>query len=244
MARTRRHFRTLEVALLAVLLSVPLTVQLEAGGRELRRLLQSLELSGPGVTRWLLALGVTGNETRQEQLIAMTTSGELVGQIVGNDYTVTVAPELMDRLDQPGSEIVLIHNHPTSTSLSWADLSFLSKPGVAAVVAIGHDGSVYAAMRGRRFACERVSRLVYQRAADAARESLDRETQISASATEGANLPQYLSHIMADNLRVLRVIEYRAVMAKERWQAYYTYRHLFEGSLSAHVAAILSRPTF
>ena len=241
-ARTRRHFRMLEVALLAIFLSVPLASQVEAGGRELRRLLESLELADLGVARWLLALGVTGNDTRQERLIAMTTSHELVQQIVGDDFTVTIGPELMAKLDQPGSDIVLIHNHPTSSSLSWADISFLSKPGVAAVVAVGHDGSVYAAMRGRRFACERVSRLVYQRAATAARARLDLEIKLSPAVAEGVSLPQYLTHLIADALRSLRVIEYRAVMSAERSRAYGSHRDLFEGSLSAYVTAVLSRP--
>jgi hypothetical protein len=242
MARARRGFRTLEIALLAILLSVPWTVPLEAGGKELRRLLESLELSGPGVSRWLSALGVNGNDTRQEQLIAVTSRGVIVGRIVGSDFGVTVAPELMARLDEPGADVVLVHNHPTSSSLSWADISFLTKPGVTAVVAVGHDGSVYAAMRGRRFACERVSRLVYHRAAEAARKTLDLEMQISSSLSEGTNLLQYLTHVMADTLRGQRVIEYRAVMAPDRQAHYGVHRDLLEGSLAARVAAILSRP--
>src|SRR5262245_64517264 len=121
MARARRGFKTLEIALLALVLSVPWTVQLEAGGRELRRLMQSLELSGPGVSRWLSALGVIGNDTRQERLIAVTSTGGLVARVAGGDFAVTVVPELMARLDEPGADIVLIHNHPTSSSLSWAD---------------------------------------------------------------------------------------------------------------------------
>ena len=242
MARARRGFRTLEIALLALLLSLPWSVQLEAGGKELRRLLQSLELAGPGVSRWLFALGVNEADIRQEQLIAVTTSGALVGRIAGGDFSVTVVPELMARLDTPGADIVLVHNHPTSTSLSWADISFLTKPGVAAVVAIGHDGSVYAAMRGRRFACERVSRLVYHRAAETARRTLDFETQISPDLLEGANLGQFLTHVIADTLHGLRVIEYRAVMAPHRMANYGVHRDLLEGSLAVRVAAMLSRP--
>lgn len=242
MARTRRGFKTLEIALLAILLSVPWTVQLEAGGRDLRRLLQSLELSGAGVSRWLSALGVNGTDTRQERLIAVTSTGVIVGVVSGGDFTVTIAPALMERLDEPGADVVLVHNHPTSTSLSWADISFLTKPGVTAVVAVGHDGSVYAAMRGRRFACERVSRLVYQRAADEARRTLDLEMQMSSWLSEGVNLSQYLTHIMADTLAGMRVIEYRAVMSLDRRLHYGVHRGLLEGSLAVRVAGILSRP--
>ena len=44
---------------------------------------------------------------------------------------------------------VLVHNHPSSVGLSAADIGQLSKPGVAAIVAIGHDGSVFVASAGR-----------------------------------------------------------------------------------------------
>ena len=46
--------------------------------------------------------------------------------------------------------VVLVHNHPANAGLSAADTQQLAKPGVAAIVAVGHDGSVFIASAGPR----------------------------------------------------------------------------------------------
>ena len=48
-------------------------------------------------------------------------------------------------LVDPKNNVELIHNHPSSSSLSLADMRVGSLPGVSRVVAVGHDGSVYSA---------------------------------------------------------------------------------------------------
>lgn len=45
----------------------------------------------------------------------------------------------------PRNNLELSHNHPSSSSLSGADLHFATQKGISRVVAVGHDGSVYSA---------------------------------------------------------------------------------------------------
>ena len=107
-----------------------------------------LDLSGRGTAAWLRQLERNGAAT--ERLLAVTTSGELVMAREGGRTAVAIGVELDLLLRRPGSAIVLIHNHPSNTALSAADIGQLSKPGVAAVVAICRDGSVFMAAAGPR----------------------------------------------------------------------------------------------
>lgn len=43
----------------------------------------------------------------------------------------------------PKNRLELVHNHPSSSSLSLPDLRMGTLPGVHTVVAVGHDGTVY-----------------------------------------------------------------------------------------------------
>jgi hypothetical protein len=78
------------------------------------------------------------------------STGEDVLARRGGPSSVRVDSELDDLLLRPGVGHVLVHNHPTSVGLSGPDLGQLAKPGVAAVMAVGHDGSVFVASAGRR----------------------------------------------------------------------------------------------
>lgn len=46
-------------------------------------------------------------------------------------------------LDDPARRVELAHNHPSSSSLSDADLRLSGLSGIEAVVAVGHDGTTY-----------------------------------------------------------------------------------------------------
>jgi hypothetical protein len=115
---------------------------------ELGVLAARLDLSERGTAAWLQQLERNGAAT--ERLLAVTTSGELVMAREGGRTAVVIGVELDLLLRRPGSAIVLIHNHPSNTGLSAADIGQLSKAGVAAIVAICRDGSVYMAAAGPR----------------------------------------------------------------------------------------------
>jgi hypothetical protein len=119
-------------------------------GEDLRALAVTLNLTDKGVARWLEKLGVTGEGEQTERLLAVSMTGEVLMQRQGGRGFVRVDSELDDLLLRPDMAIVLIHNHPANVGLSLDDMRHLTKPGVVAMVAIGHDGSVYLASAGPR----------------------------------------------------------------------------------------------
>jgi hypothetical protein len=118
---------------------------------DLPRLVAVLDLTEQGVRKWLDELSVKSGQPPTEHLMAVSVSGERLSQRSGGSSSVRVDPELDDTLRQPSMAVVLVHNHPTNVGLSVADMGQLAKPGVAAIVAIGHDGSVFIASAGPRF---------------------------------------------------------------------------------------------
>jgi hypothetical protein len=140
-----------------------------------RALASSLDLTGSGVRQWLEALGVEGGgpPVVSERLLVVNTTGTVLTRRDGVSASVHVDSEVDSLLLRPGTAAVLVHNHPANVGLSGPDLHHLTKPGVAAVVAIGHDGSVFLAVRaiqgGHRRAAEEL-----ERADDVGAQDLDR----------------------------------------------------------------------
>lgn len=118
---------------------------------DLPRLVADLDLTERGVRRWLDQLRVTTEEPPTERLLAVNATGERLLARHGGSSSVRVDPELDNKLRQPDMAVALVHNHPSNVGLSVADMGQLAKPGVAAIVAIGHDGSVFVASAGPRF---------------------------------------------------------------------------------------------
>lgn len=110
----------------------------------------TLDLSEAGAKRWLKRLGVTPKGAQVERLLVMSATGEVLIERHGDQSSVTVDAEIDNLLYRSDKALVLIHNHPASVGLSFADMLHLTKPGLAAIVAVGHDGSVFAAAAGPR----------------------------------------------------------------------------------------------
>jgi len=114
---------------------------------------------GPGVEdidvgRWLDALGVAagaGTTHLRERLIVVGRDGRVVRIVEGHAGRVDIGVDLVQLMARPDSALTLVHNHPAGNGLSPNDLEHLEYPGVRAIVAIGHDGSIYKAARGSRF---------------------------------------------------------------------------------------------
>jgi len=118
---------------------------------DLPRLVADLDLTERGVRRWLDQLRVTADAPPTERLLVVSVTGEPLLERQGGSSSVRVDPELDDKLRQPDMAVVLVHNHPTNVGLSVADMGQLARPNVAAIVAIGHDGSVFIVSTGPRF---------------------------------------------------------------------------------------------
>ena len=112
----------------------------------LDQLVRGLDLTGRGARQWLSALTLDLDDSQQERIFAVTSGGAVVDSLLGQAGHVLLPLAFDARLLQAGAGLVLVHNHPNGTGLSCDDLFQLSKPGVAAVVAVGHDASIYVAM--------------------------------------------------------------------------------------------------
>jgi hypothetical protein len=123
---------------------------------------------------------------------------------------VYVDAELDRVLLQPGLGSVLVHNHPASVGLSGPDLGQLSKPGVAAVIAVGHDGSVFAASAGRRMHPEFLESRQYELAKVEVVKRL--RAQWPSGSVSVAASDAHLSHLVALAMAKAGIIDYWFVL--------------------------------
>jgi hypothetical protein len=227
-----RTARRLGLTLFLLALAVARPSPALAGPKGLDALIRSLGLNGAGVERWLVALGVTRTNTAHERLMILSGEGAVVATLEGEGARVEVSPELADRLNQPGAGLILVHNHPSNSSLSWVDVLHLARPGLVAIVAIGHDGSVYAAARGPRFDPALVSYQVFT----SARTTVDRGIKWYALSKGAADCSEktrsYLPHVLLEALASLGLVDYRAKMSVDRQARYELRRALFENLVS------------
>ena len=86
----------------------------------------------------------TGRKTRVEHLIAIDEdSGAILSELRGTKKEVRFDDVLNAETLKDGRSIVIHHNHPSSSSLSMADVLMAMRPGVSGIWAHGHDGSSY-----------------------------------------------------------------------------------------------------
>jgi hypothetical protein len=117
---------------------------------DLPGLVARLDLTETGARRWLDRLGANAERASGERLLAVTVTGAPLLKREGTSSSVYIDPELDMLLRRPDMAIVLVHNHAANVGLSGYDLEQLTKPGTAAIVAIGHDGSAFIASAGPR----------------------------------------------------------------------------------------------
>ncbi|HKW01220.1 MAG TPA: hypothetical protein VJN96_15450 [Vicinamibacterales bacterium] len=208
--------------------------------RGLQSLLRQLSLTAEGSQGWLDRLGAWEGGPAHERLLAVTETGAVVHSLDGDANSVVITPEFDHDLLQDGASLVLVHNHPTGTSLSGNDLSHLGKSGVLAVVAIGHDGSIYAASRGARFDalwCEADRYGVL-------RKDVRWAMLLEGTFTEGLQYPfeSYAAHLAALALFKAGVIDYSVRMAPGRRAAYDERRTAF-GRIAEFAAARVRKGT-
>lgn len=171
-----------------------------------------------GVQAWLRLLGVpdgAGDKYVQERLIVLSPAGRIVYVATGRERTVALTVEVDTLLLTPAAGLTLVHNHPSGSGLSQDDLQQLEKPGVAAMVAVGHDGSVYVARRGPRFPSPGLvgfDGCVYTMT----RKAADRVLAQTADARLRARFSEHLQHVVALGLARAGVLEYTARLAGER----------------------------
>jgi len=173
---------------------------------DLSGLASSLDLSERGAARWLTRLEAKGSDPSAERLLAVTASGEPVMERDGGRSYVVVGMDLDQLLRQQDRSIVLIHNHPSNVGLSAADIGQLARPGVAAIVAVGHDSSVFVAAPGLRMEPDHVEAQQYAQASAEVTRRLRREWPLERVPFAVADA--HLSHLVARALAGTGVIDY------------------------------------
>ena len=181
---------------------------------DLKRLAKDLNLTSAGARQWLGALGVDSTGNSGERLLAVTLDNKIVAKREGTAQHVSVGRDLDLLLLKPSPDIVLIHNHPDNVGFSRDDLIQLEKPGVAAVVALGHDGSVYMASRGPRYDRDLFEPSQYDVARAAALRGAREALASHTLSNEAVNTQ--LAHVVSLALAHAGVIQYYAVLAPSR----------------------------
>ena len=206
------------------LLAVSCVVLIAAGGAEaegrrvdLRTVISTLDLTDRGAARWLERLQWTGNEGPAERLLAVNLAGEPLLEINGDRSSVHVSADLDRLLIQAGRSIILVHNHPSNVGLSAADIGQLAKGGVAAIVAVAHDRSVFVAMRGEGAHAGVLIERQYQ--------GVQSETQrrLRTALADGvpvADADAHLNHLVCRALNRAGVLEYWAELRGPTHRSY------------------------
>jgi hypothetical protein len=170
--------------------------------------------------RWrTLIAGDTRKLPRHERVIVTDVMGRILMQADGTARGIDIPPQWMPVLCERGAGLILAHNHPAGHSLSLDDLSQFEKGGVAMVVALGHDGSLYAAAGGPKYRAASVA-AVYM----AASREVTRQARLHR--LEASAFLVHRNHLVALALARAGVIVYRADLAHDRWRAFNSYAAL------------------
>ena len=168
--------------------------------------------------RWLAVLGVpegAGRTHTRERLVVLAANGRVVRVVEGAESHVVLSADLDRLLATAGANLTLVHNHPAGNGLSADDLSQLEKAGVAMVVAVGHDGSLYAASRGARFPSAGFAGFddaVYE----VARRHAERVMRAERDPAARAAYDEHVQHVLATALDAAGVLDYAAVLGADR----------------------------
>lgn len=173
---------------------------------DVARLVSSLDLTDLGAARWLARLEANGSDPAAERLLAVTATGEPVMERDGGRSSVDVGVDLDRLLRQQDRSIVLIHNHPSNVGLSAADIGQLARPGVAAIVAVGHDGSVFVAAPGPRMDPDHVEDRQYAEASAEVTRRLRKDWP--SEHVPFAIADAHLNHLVARAMAGTGVIDY------------------------------------
>ncbi len=144
----------------------------------------------------------------RERMILLAPNGRWLSVIDGLPGVVLFDAEVSLAIATPDAGLTVVHNHPGSRGLSVSDISSLSSLGLMSVEAIGHDGSVYIAKRGRAF-----RPAAYHMAAallEVAIRGLPPSTNLRAT------IDAHFAHLVCLVLQSSEIIEYEAKLAGER----------------------------
>jgi hypothetical protein len=159
-----------------------------------------------------------GRDTGREHLIAYDKNGKVIAHAIGTENRLGLSPELAAAMKDPAQAVVIHHNHPTDSSLSRLDIAMLANPGLHAVWAHGHKGTVARAQlteRARKTLAPMASPGNVQRLYEIAKkigniiyDPIQREVlfgRVNAAAAQFLD-----AHLVAEIMQRAGIIEYRS----------------------------------
>gem|GEM_PF-5424921 len=195
------------------------------GGAAIAREWPGLERNA---ARYVLSEGMKDGMEHLSAFDAVT--GKEMGKFTsGLEGRVAIPESLVRKLDDKSVAAELHHNHPASVSISGRDLEYLARPGVHRVVAHGHDGSVFSAMRG-----EGIKQLGM--ASNAAR--MEVISQLRVRGIESDVLDAHLAHLTNLALDRAGIIRYSFSLAAQQKAVYAANAVIFEKAIEEAVFAI------
>ena len=186
--------------------------------------------------RWrTLIAGKAGVLPANERVVVADGAGRIIRSADGAEHGIEIPPDWMPLLRDPTAALVLAHNHPGGQSLSIDDLSQFEKRGVAVVIAVGHDGSLYAAAAGHSYEAARFAELYATASSE-----IQRLLRLHKPGSAGA-VAMHRNHLVALALARAGVIAYRADLALDRRQAYNSYGLLFDDIIRGAAVKVRER---
>ncbi|HYN07693.1 MAG TPA: hypothetical protein VES67_09905 [Vicinamibacterales bacterium] len=228
------------VCLAACLAGLPFSAVLLAGPQqsasaasERRLVFPKGRASGLNGSYWQAALANGGPAPRHERLLVVMPDGLVLGVVDGERDRVMLPIDLTRELSERELQALLVHNHPSCVSLSRSDLMHLAKIGVAGVVAVGSDGTVFEASAAPRYDPDLFAERLYPQLKNRVQERL--ATEASRDRVDLAMLDPHLAHLVAVVLHRARVIDYRVTPSVTAGLAHTRFRDLFERVIGPEV---------
>lgn len=173
------------------------------------------------------------NDRERLIFIDETTAAEAF-RVDGAARAAMLSDEMIKALDDPGASFRMIHNHPSSASLSDSDLRLLNH-GPSAIEAIGHDGSLY---RARRLADKDLYTRSFNNAHRAAGWAVQDTFQDAVSdgviSIKDAGALHW--HAVNSALAAARLISYDAILSTEQAVMLARNRAIFDAAVSEAAA--------
>jgi SPP1 gp7 family putative phage head morphogenesis protein len=145
----------------------------------------------------------------------------------GKKSSVDFPSWLVDKLRDGENQIVIHHNHPSSSSFSYADLDVVTRfPGAKGIWAHGHNGSSYYAEAGQR----QFTAATYNRLQGDVMKWMQAKVNSLELATEDANA--LFTHVIQLRVAEEGIIAYKADLQGETLAAWKRSKALIEQFLS------------
>lgn len=154
----------------------------------------------------------TGNELA---VLINARTGETLESKEGTHNAVNFTDSMMAALRDPAQAVRVFHNHPSSSSLSSADLLLTTNPGTESIEAIGHDGSRY---QGKALINDRVLMgKIHTATASAIHSEISMLVHLRKVQARHAMLAHW--HVVNTALAKAKIIEYESSLSSERNEA-------------------------